>query len=63
MFSIADVNDLSRKDFAEALKPLFEAAAPLADRLYAQRPFTSYADLIESGSDLSELPTISDVDA
>jgi 2-oxo-4-hydroxy-4-carboxy-5-ureidoimidazoline decarboxylase len=43
---IAELNGLSASEFAEALKPLFEAAAPLAAALYAERPFASYADLI-----------------
>jgi 2-oxo-4-hydroxy-4-carboxy-5-ureidoimidazoline decarboxylase len=43
---IVALNDRSASEFAEALKPLFEAAAPLAAALYAERPFASYADLI-----------------
>jgi OHCU decarboxylase len=33
--------------FAEALRPLFEAADPLARALYDQRPFGSYEDLLD----------------
>jgi OHCU decarboxylase len=44
---IGELNLLTRAEFAAALKPLFEAADPLADALYAQRPFTSYLDLLE----------------
>jgi OHCU decarboxylase len=43
---IAALNDLPAAEFAAALRPLFEAAAPLADALYAARPFSSYADLL-----------------
>src|SRR5207249_2007084 len=35
--------------FAQALRPLFEAAGPLAEELYAQRPFVSYSDLLDRG--------------
>jgi 2-oxo-4-hydroxy-4-carboxy-5-ureidoimidazoline decarboxylase len=34
-------------EFAEALRPLFEAADPLARALYDERPFGSYEDLME----------------
>ncbi|HEV7665210.1 MAG TPA: 2-oxo-4-hydroxy-4-carboxy-5-ureidoimidazoline decarboxylase [Chloroflexota bacterium] len=40
------MNGLGRDAFAEALAPLFEAAGPLADALYAARPFDSYSGLI-----------------
>jgi OHCU decarboxylase len=44
---ISQLNALQREDFASALQPLFEAAAPLADALYTRRPFDSYLQLIE----------------
>lgn len=48
MRPIATLNDLPPDAFADALRPLFEAATPLAERLYAARPFQSYATLIDS---------------
>ena len=56
---IAWLNDasVSRDEFAEAIRPLFEAAAPLADALYAARPFASYAALIDRAESLaSQMP-------
>jgi OHCU decarboxylase len=47
MLPIEALNASSRSDFIESLKPLFEAADPLADALYAQRPFASYEDLFD----------------
>ena len=44
---MAELNELSAAEFAEALRPLFEAAEPLARALYAARPFGSYEDLLE----------------
>ena len=44
---IEQLNALPEGDFSVALRPLFEAAAPLTRALYAARPFTSYADLID----------------
>ncbi|MGI9144972.1 MAG: 2-oxo-4-hydroxy-4-carboxy-5-ureidoimidazoline decarboxylase [Chloroflexota bacterium] len=46
---MAELNQLGSCEFGEALRPLFEAAGPLAEALQAQRPFASYADLIERG--------------
>jgi OHCU decarboxylase len=53
--SIASLNDvaLSRDEFAEGIRPLFEAAAPLAEALYAARPFASYAALIDRAESLA----------
>jgi OHCU decarboxylase len=45
--SIAELNQLAPSEFAEALRPLFEAAGPLADALLAARPFRSYTDLLD----------------
>src|SRR2546423_4067886 len=50
---IRALNSLKFDQFAEALRPLFEAAAPLADALYAARPFTSYAELIVTAESLA----------
>jgi OHCU decarboxylase len=44
---IAELNQLAPGEFADALRPLFEAAGPLASALHAERPFASYAALIE----------------
>ena len=43
---IAELNQLAPREFADALRPLFEAAGPLAAALHAQRPFASYLDLL-----------------
>ncbi len=51
---IDDLNGLSRSDFVAALRPLFEAADPLADALYAQRPFASYAVLLDTAERVLE---------
>lgn len=50
---IASLDALSRAEFADALRPLFEAATPLADALYAARPFPSYATLIDTAEALA----------
>ena len=47
MESIATLNALPRTEFVAALRPLFETAEPLAVSLYAERPFASYAELID----------------
>lgn len=58
--SIEQLNRASPSVFIEAVNTLFETAPPLADRLLAARPYSSYLaliDLAESvclGSDLSE---------
>jgi OHCU decarboxylase len=46
--SISTLNDLPADQFAEALRPLFEAAPPLAEALYAARPFAFYPALIDA---------------
>jgi OHCU decarboxylase len=53
MHSIETLNTLPRDAFADALRPLFEAAAPIADVLYAVRPFTSYPSLIDAAEALA----------
>jgi 2-oxo-4-hydroxy-4-carboxy--5-ureidoimidazoline (OHCU) decarboxylase len=47
LLPIADLNQLAPRDFADALRPLFEAGGPLAEALYAGRPYPSYAVVIE----------------
>jgi OHCU decarboxylase len=42
------LNAQPSSEFADSLRPLFETARPLFDALYAQRPFTSYAHLIDT---------------
>jgi 2-oxo-4-hydroxy-4-carboxy--5-ureidoimidazoline (OHCU) decarboxylase len=46
LLPIAELNRLPLDAFAEALRPLFEAAGPLGDRLAAGRPYGSYDDLL-----------------
>ena len=49
---IADLNRLPPDGFTEALRPLFEAAGPLGERLAAGRPFASYEALLDCGDGL-----------
>jgi OHCU decarboxylase len=44
---LAELNTMANDEFAIALRPLFETADTLAVRLFAQRPFTSYDDVID----------------
>jgi OHCU decarboxylase len=44
---IAELNQVALGAFTDTLRPLFEAAGPLATALYAERPFASYADLLD----------------
>jgi len=44
---MAELNQLALSSFAEALRPLFEAAGPLARVLQGERPFGSYAELLD----------------
>jgi 2-oxo-4-hydroxy-4-carboxy--5-ureidoimidazoline (OHCU) decarboxylase len=53
MQPIEALNALDQGAFNEALLPLFEAAAPLADAVYAARPFTSYEALIDTAESLT----------
>jgi OHCU decarboxylase len=50
---IEELNHLPRDGFAEALRPLFESAPPLADALYADRPYASYPELIDAAERLA----------
>lgn len=51
--STSELNRLDREGFAQALKPLFEAAEPLAEALYARRPYASYEELIDRAEHLT----------
>ena len=54
---IKTLNTLPRAEFVAALRPLFEAAEPLADALYAARPFESYEALLDSAAvEVERLP-------
>jgi 2-oxo-4-hydroxy-4-carboxy--5-ureidoimidazoline (OHCU) decarboxylase len=60
--AVGDLNRLELEVFARALQPLFEAARPLAEALYAQRPFTSYRELIDRAeSTASSLPDVQQI--
>jgi 2-oxo-4-hydroxy-4-carboxy-5-ureidoimidazoline decarboxylase len=50
---IAAVNELPPAEFAAAVRPLFETAGPLAEGLYAGRPYRSYLELIERAETLA----------
>jgi OHCU decarboxylase len=54
LLPIEELNRLPLDGFAEALRPLFEAAGPLGERLAAVRPFASYAELLERADALVE---------
>lgn len=47
LLPIDEANHLPADAFAEALRPLFEAAGPLGARVAALRPFASYTALLE----------------
>jgi 2-oxo-4-hydroxy-4-carboxy-5-ureidoimidazoline decarboxylase len=53
--SISALNDLALDEFAAALRPLFEAAGPLAEAVYAARPYASYAALIGHAESIGTL--------
>lgn len=46
LLPIEQLNQQTEEAFVGALKPLFEAADPLAQALFAARPYTSYAALL-----------------
>ena len=54
MRPVAELNQLGPAEFAGALRPLFEAAGPLARALYAARPFTSYEELLERAEQIAQ---------
>jgi OHCU decarboxylase len=60
MDSIERLNASGATRFGEALRPLFEAARPLANALYAQRPFASYAGLIDAAEGLAHSMSVED---
>ena len=47
LLPIEHLNRLDRAGFVRALEPLFEAADPLADRLFAGRPYPTYEALLD----------------
>jgi OHCU decarboxylase len=47
LLPIDELNQVSPAAFARALRPLFEAAGPLAEALLAERQFASYAELLD----------------
>jgi 2-oxo-4-hydroxy-4-carboxy-5-ureidoimidazoline decarboxylase len=60
---ITRLNQLPSDAFAAALRPLFEAAAPLAAALHAARPFASYARLIDRAQQIArQLPRAQQVE-
>lgn len=60
MRPIEQLNELAPAEFAEALTPLFEAAAPLAGALFAARPYASYGELIERAERLALAMPVTD---
>src|SRR5215208_4668191 len=54
LLPIADLNRLPPDQFAEALRPLFEAAGPLGRRLAAGRPYPSYDALLDRAERAAE---------
>ncbi|MBV9131145.1 MAG: 2-oxo-4-hydroxy-4-carboxy-5-ureidoimidazoline decarboxylase [Chloroflexi bacterium] len=52
--TLEQLNASGPTDFATALRSLFETAPPLLDALYAQRPFASYAALIDTAEGLAQ---------
>jgi OHCU decarboxylase len=54
LLPIEELNRLPPDAFAEALRPLFEAAGPLGERLAAGRPFASYQALLDRADRLVE---------
>lgn len=45
--TIEKLNTVSESEFIEAVNTLFETAPPLAAKLLARRPYTSYGQLID----------------
>jgi 2-oxo-4-hydroxy-4-carboxy-5-ureidoimidazoline decarboxylase len=60
LLPIDELNRASPAAFVEALRPLFEAAGPLGDRLAAGRPYASYAALLDAASDAADALTPSE---
>ena len=60
---IERLNGLPPHELAQALRPLFEAAPPLAEALARQRPFGSYAELLDrAAAVVVELPDAQQVE-
>jgi len=53
--AISALNDLTPDAFAIAVRPLFETAGPLAEALYAGRPYGSYSELINHAESIAAL--------
>lgn len=57
LLPIDELNRLPQDEFAAAVKPLFEAAPPLAAALHTRRPFSSYEALIDAAeAAIADLP-------
>ena len=50
---LTDLNTLAEPAFGDALRPLFESARLLTRALYAERPFSAYATLIDRAEALA----------
>jgi OHCU decarboxylase len=50
LLPIEELNHLPEADFPDAIRPLFEAAPPLAAALAARRPFASYEALLDAAA-------------
>ena len=57
---VESLNMCGVQDFAEGIRPLFEAAPPLAKALYARRPFASYAQLIDTAESVAMTMSFTD---
>jgi len=52
--SIDSLNEKSEEEFIHAINVLFEAAPPLADELYKNRPYKNYDELITKAEYITE---------
>jgi 2-oxo-4-hydroxy-4-carboxy-5-ureidoimidazoline decarboxylase len=60
---IDELNQLPGREFQAALRPLFEAALPLAEALERRKPFASYAALLDEAERLlAQLPAAQQVE-
>ncbi|HEX8966367.1 MAG TPA: 2-oxo-4-hydroxy-4-carboxy-5-ureidoimidazoline decarboxylase [Chloroflexota bacterium] len=61
LISIQALNALDGPDrFADAVRPLFEAATPLARALYAGRPFSSYEAVLRRAEEMTQVMSFED---
>ena len=60
MQTIDVLNTSSASAFADDIRPLFEAAPQLAHALYAARPYSSYAALIDTAESLTRSMPLED---